>query len=118
MPYPPSAPVNSGTCVVYGTLTKKNGAPAPNVVVTFEISARHGARVTGGRVVAQESVVSVTTDSTGFFEAELIRSLLLTAVVGETPEDGVPYLCVIEAGGVRAQITVPSQASVDFVTLL
>jgi hypothetical protein len=118
MPYPPAAPVNSGTCVVYGTLLLATGAVAPGVEVTFEVVARHGLTVTGGKVVAQESVVTATTDSTGFFEAELIRSANLAAVVGETPDDGIPYLCVIEAANLRAQITVPSANSVDFQTLL
>jgi hypothetical protein len=113
--FTPPIPTNAGTCVVYGYLLKKSGAVAPNVTVSFEVVAKHGLMTATGHVVAQATVVTATTDSSGYFTAELIRSASLTPIKDGESTD---YLVTSPAANLHAQITVPSAASVDFQTLL
>jgi hypothetical protein len=113
--FSPTAPVNAGTCVVYGYLLKKNGAVAPNVELSFEVVARHGLVTDSGQVVAQADAITATTNSSGYFSVELIRSGDLNPV---RDGESVKYLARSEAANLRAEITVPSAASVDFQTLL
>ena len=108
--FSPTNPSASGTCVVYGWVTDIGGSPVKNAKIkaTETIDSRFN---DSNKIVKVTKTAS--SDSSGYFELELLRSSALT-------HEGVKYRINITYTGFsyETHILVPDSNTVDFSTLV
>lgn len=108
-----SAPSDPALCRVYGYLRLPDNSVAASVDITFRLKAR--GEVLAAGIILRHAEVTVTTNASGYFQADLIRSALL---VPENSGDSTDYLVTCGLCKINGAITVPSQSTADLHDLL
>ena len=108
--FSPTAPSAPETCTVYGYVIDLSGTPVKNATVkAIETSTERFAN--SSKVV--KVTKSIKTDSSGYFELELIRSSLLVPI-------GIPYTFTITYPGFSYSVSVivPDSSTINFNSII
>lgn len=106
-------PTNPNVCKIYSWLFLPNGEVAANVSIKFKPTAKNALKLPSA--VLDVATITATTNSSGYFETNLVISNNITVTVST---DTVLYRAICAEANLNAVFSVPNQPTVDLRTLL